>query len=83
VRTYTCDKCGAVAHEKGGIVGNEHDQQGFETLSPAYRWGDVVDVCRACFKELKTAAARADKEATATKRRRFLAWLGIREHNDE
>lgn len=77
MKTLTCDRCGATACHKKGIVGSEFENMGFETLAPAYRWGSVVDVCGTCFKDIQAAGQSAQDEAAASVRLRFLSRLGI------
>ena len=77
MKTYTCDKCGSQAHDINGIVGHEFEYKGFKTLSPAFRWPGVTDVCAVCFKEIQTAAEAARRDAESAKRCGFLARLGI------
>jgi hypothetical protein len=77
VKTYTCDKCGAQAHDKAGIFGREFEYFGFRTLSEAYRFADVKDVCAQCFEQVQRAADGARDDAEKTKRRGFLSRLGI------
>lgn len=77
MKTYTCDKCGKQAHDKAGIVGREFEYFGFQTLSNAYRFGNVVDVCGDCFERIERADADARIDAEKQRRRGFLARLGI------
>ncbi len=77
MKIYRCDKCGHEHTEKRGIVGNEFAYHGFVTLSGAYRFGSVVDVCSTCKNEILSAAEAVNKEQEKTWRTRFLSKLGI------
>ena len=77
MRILKCDKCGHEERDTSGIVGSEFKNHGFETLSPAYRFGDVVDVCAKCFKEVQRAALDAEKDRRHVERKSFLQRLGI------
>lgn len=77
MRILKCDKCGHEERDTCGIVGSEFKYHGFETLSPAYRFGDVVDVCAKCFKDVQQAARDAEKYRRQVERKSFLQRLGI------
>ena len=77
MRILKCDKCGHEERDENGIVGSEFEKHGFETLTPAYRFGDVVDVCEKCFNEVQQAAREAEKERRQVERKSFLQRLGI------
>ena len=78
MRILKCDKCGHEERDTSGIVGSEFKNHGFETLSPAYRFGDVVDVLRQVLQGKCTEAALdAEKDRRHVERKSFLQRLGI------
>lgn len=77
MRIYRCDKCG---HEESSkqIVGHEFDYSGrFQSLTPAYQFNGVIDVCKKCYDEIVDARLAGLKEAEGVMRKTFLQRLGI------
>lgn len=72
MRIYICDNCGHRSEEKRGIAGRESEHDGFRTLAPAHRWGDVVDVCGQCFRKIVEARRPHEKTQKEAERQSFL-----------
>lgn len=71
---YVCDKCGN-KHEVSGIVDNLHKQHEFEQLSAPIN--GIKDVCKACFREITVARAKAEVEREKTVRERMKELLSL------
>lgn len=72
---YRCDKCGH-EHEVKGIVRNAYDSHGFQELSVPLP-GDIRDVCKSCFNEIRNASIAAKREEKDSYRSRLLEKLGM------